>query len=89
MLQNYEFHVYSATEDAGVSMDPVRVDVMPCFDEASARSVARKMAKAEGQHGPIDVARVGPSPWNHRYIGTAMREYPYTKLRRTLFGRLD
>jgi hypothetical protein len=89
MLQTYEFHVYGATEADGVTLDPVRVDRLPCFDEASAVSVARKMAKAKDQHGPIDVARQGPTPWNDRYIGTAMREYPYTNLRRTLFGRLD
>jgi hypothetical protein len=87
MLSTYEFHRYHATPDGDLSMEPVEVVRMPCFDQASARSVARKMARKH--QGPVDVAVAGASPWNDRYIGTATPKYPYTACKVTVFEKLN
>jgi len=86
MLQTYELHVYSATKDGDLSREPVEIIKMPCFNEASARSAARKLAR---QHqAPIDVARAGAAPWADRYVGTAAPVYPYTDCKITEFEKL-
>ncbi|AXQ68873.1 hypothetical protein HOU00_gp252 [Caulobacter phage CcrPW] len=85
-LTVYEFHIYTATSDGVVSED-AQIERIPCFDEKSAKSAARKFAAGDGI-GPVDLARAGPAPWADRYIGTAMRKWPDSKYRATQFDVL-
>lgn len=70
-MRDYEFHVYDADASGAVSIDAA-VQFLTCADDRSAKSVARRLAKASS--GPVDVARKGPAPWNDRYIITAARQ---------------
>lgn len=86
-MREYEFHVYSVSELGLVSADAVRVEKMSCFNEAAAKTVARKLARRE--QAPIDVAITGATPWNDRYVGTASPKYPDAECKITVFERLD
>jgi hypothetical protein len=80
-MREYEFHVYSATPEGDVSALPVELMQMTCTSEGTAKAVARKLAR---QHqAPVDVARVGPTPWADRVVGTAVPMYPYTACKKT------
>jgi hypothetical protein len=87
-IETYEFHVFGATPEGLVPAEPVRVERVDCFGILAVKNVTRSLVREV--RGPVDVALVGATPGDNRYVFTGTPRWPGNpRSRAVVFERLD